>query len=218
MKKIFTTLIAINLFLIALPVFAQTPLSLADRQQIIDKLDRLVQAINEGDMQAISSLISPNDQALQSKIEERIQGGIEYRLDYTPFNENIETLNANQIKVTARFSASGLNWKTSGYSTYFVFEKQNDQWFIVDTDLYSKWGMPETMKIVSVFIVPLLILLSILLFIFWLLMLIDCVDRKFDDKIIWIVLLIFCSFIGSILYYFIIKRKDIKRKPLEFKM
>ncbi len=52
--------------------------------------------------------------------------------------------------------------------------------------------------------------LSIFLFVFWILMIVDCAQRKFkqeNDKIVWILILIFLSFLGAILYYFIVKRR-----------
>ena len=43
---------------------------------------------------------------------------------------------------------------------------------------------------------------------FWLWMLVDCIARKnFPDKVLWILVLFFGSFIGSVLYYFMVKRK-----------
>lgn len=217
MKKISTILFTVSLFLVGVTVFAQTALSLADKQQITNNLDSLVQAINVGDTQKISSLISPNNQTLQSDIQERIRGGIAYQLDYSPFDKNVEVINQDQVKIKARFAASGVGWNVSGLSTYFVFEKQNNQWLITDTDFYKKLGADYVfgiLKWVLIFGGP----IFLLLFVFWLWMLIDCAKREFDDKALWIILLIFLNFIAAILYYFIVKRKNITRKPLEFKM
>lgn len=217
MKKIFTLLFAISLFLVGTIVFAQTNFSAIDKQQITGNLDSLVQAINAGDTQRISTLISPNNQTLQSDIQERIRGGIAYQLDYSPFDKNVEEINQDQVKIKARFAASGVGWNVSGLSTYFVFEKQNNQWLITDTDFYKKLGADYVfgiLKWVLVFGGP----IFLLLFVFWLWMLIDCAKREFDDKVLWIILLIFLNFIAAILYFFIIKRKNITRKPLEFKI
>jgi hypothetical protein len=218
MKTKFSTfLFVVSLLLFGTAIFAQVGLSPEDKQQITDNLDSLVQAINEGDTQKISTLISPDNQTLQSEIQERIVGGIDYQLDYSPFDENAEVLSENQVKVKARFVASGVGWKVSGLSTYFVFEKQNNQWLITDTDFYKKLGAGYAfgiLKWVLIFGVPILLLL----FVFWLWMLIDCAKREFDDKALWIILLIFLGLIGAILYFFIVKRKNITRKPLEFKM
>jgi len=217
MRKISTILFALSLFLIGTTVFAQSLLSLADKQQITNNLDSLVQAVNAGDTQKISALISPNNQTLLSDIQERIRGGIAYQLDYSPFDRNTEVINQDQVKVKARFAASGVGWNVSGLSTFFVFEKQNNQWFITDTDFYKKLGADYVfgiLKWVLIFGGP----VFLLLFVFWLWMLIDCAKREFDDKALWIILLIFLNFIAAVLYYFIVKRKNITRKPLEFKM
>lgn len=217
MRKLSTILFAVSLFLVGATVFAQTALSLADKQQITNNLDSLVQAVNAGDIQKISALISPNNQTLQSDIQERIRGGIGYQLDYSPFDKNVEIIGQDQVKIKAKFAASGVGWNVSGLSTYFVFEKQNNQWLITDTDFYKKLGADYVfgiLKWVLIFGGP----IFLLLFVFWLWMLIDCAKREFDDKALWIILLIFLNFIAAILYFFIVKRKNITRKPLEFKM
>jgi hypothetical protein len=51
---------------------------------------------------------------------------------------------------------------------------------------------------------------SIFALVFWILMLVDCVKRKFKDdteKIIWILVLVFTGIIGALIYYFIVKNK-----------
>lgn len=214
--KILTFLFTASLFLLGTTVFAQTNISQVDKQQITGNLESLVRAVNTGDTQKITSLISPNNPTLQTDIQERIRGGIAYQLDYSPFDKNAEILSQNQVKVKARFAASGVGWNVSGLSTYFVFEKQNDQWLITDTDFYKKLGAHyvfNILKKVFIFGGP----VFLLLFIFWLWMLIDCAKREFDDKALWIILLIFLNFIAAILYFFIVKRKNVTRKPLEFK-
>jgi len=53
--------------------------------------------------------------------------------------------------------------------------------------------------------------------VFWLWMLVDCLsrpERKFkgkNDKLIWILLMIFFWVLGSILYFFMVKEKKGKR-------
>ncbi len=53
--------------------------------------------------------------------------------------------------------------------------------------------------------------LAIFLFIFWILMIIDCATRKFketSDKIVWIIVIVFLQVIGAIIYYFVIKKSN----------
>jgi len=44
---------------------------------------------------------------------------------------------------------------------------------------------------------------------FWLWMLIDCLKRKkFEDKLVWIIVLLLLNILGAILYYLLVKSKD----------
>jgi len=215
--KILTFLFTISLLSLGTTVFAQASLSPIDKQQISDNLGILVQSINSGDTQKITSLISSNNPTLQTDVQDRIRGGIRYQLDYSPLDQNVEILNSDQVKIKAKFAASGVGWNVSGLSTYFVFEKENNQWLITDTDFYKKLGADyvfNILKKVFIFCGP----IFLILFIFWLWMLIDCAKREFDDKALWIILLVFLNFIAAILYFFIVKRKNKTKKPLEFKM
>lgn len=63
----------------------------------------------------------------------------------------------------------------------------------------------------GIFIFILLIIaLAIASFVFWILMIIDCVKRRFKsdtEKIVWIIVIIFAGIIGALIYYFVEKRK-----------
>ena len=43
---------------------------------------------------------------------------------------------------------------------------------------------------------------------FWIWMLVDCATREFNDKVVWIIVLMFAGIIGAIVYYFVIKKKN----------
>lgn len=48
------------------------------------------------------------------------------------------------------------------------------------------------------------------LFILWVLMLIDVLQKKFkgeNEKILWVLVLVFASWIGALIYYFMIYKK-----------
>lgn len=49
-------------------------------------------------------------------------------------------------------------------------------------------------------------LIGLLAFIFWIWMLIDCLKRNFEDKIIWVIVIILLNIVGAILYYFMVKK------------
>ena len=53
--------------------------------------------------------------------------------------------------------------------------------------------------------------LLIALFIFWVMMIVDVAQRKFSEQnqqLIWILVVVLAGYIGAIIYYFVIKRKD----------
>ena len=50
------------------------------------------------------------------------------------------------------------------------------------------------------------VIVGILAFIFWIWMFIDCI-RFEENKLLWILIIIFAQIIGAILYYFLAKRK-----------
>lgn len=66
--------------------------------------------------------------------------------------------------------------------------------------------------IAVILLLLIVVILAILSFIFWVMMLIDCVRRDFKDKLVWVIILIFASGIGAILYYFIVKKADKKKR------
>ncbi|MBS3051919.1 MAG: PLDc_N domain-containing protein [Candidatus Aenigmarchaeota archaeon] len=56
--------------------------------------------------------------------------------------------------------------------------------------------------------------LTVFIIVFWMWMLVDCLQRKkFNDKLVWVIVLIALNVIGAVLYYFIAKEeKRNKRK------
>jgi prolipoprotein diacylglyceryltransferase len=61
-------------------------------------------------------------------------------------------------------------------------------------------------------LIALIVILAVaLLFIFWIWMLVDALmKKKFEDKLVWILVIIFLHFIGALLYYFLIYKKTKK--------
>lgn len=67
------------------------------------------------------------------------------------------------------------------------------------------------LAVFGVLLVIAIIALAIWAFIFWILMIVDCAQRKFrndSDKIVWILVIIFTQIIGALIYYFIVKKKN----------
>ncbi len=56
-----------------------------------------------------------------------------------------------------------------------------------------------------------IIALAVFLTVFWILMIIDVAKRKFkneNDKIVWILIVILLSWLGAVIYYFVIKKDN----------
>ena len=63
-----------------------------------------------------------------------------------------------------------------------------------------------------------LFLLGLLLFVFWIIILVDAITRKFkseSDKIVWVIVVILLGIIGAFVYYFVVYYKD-KTKSLKW--
>jgi hypothetical protein len=63
------------------------------------------------------------------------------------------------------------------------------------------------------FIMLPMILFGIFSFIFWLAMLIDCALNETDsnERLLWIIIIIFTNFIGAVIYFFIRRANRTKR-------
>ncbi len=190
-------------FLLIIPVvFAE--ISLIDRTKIQDQITQIVNFVNNGNVDSILAIVSPNAKVnLNDEIDLNLRGKtIQLRQDIISY----EDLGNNQVKVSGRFSAAGPGWNVDALSNYFIFEKLDDSWLLVDTNFHQRMGFSYVLRFIGkifAITIPILIVLGI----FWLWMLIDAISRQFDDKTLWIILIIVLSFLGAILYFFIIRRK-----------
>ena len=113
--------------------------SLADKNVIRDQIALIEEAVNRGDADSILNVVSPNAAAtLKSEIEESIAGtSIHFQQSISSY----EDLGGNQVRVKCKFAAEGVEFgRVSGLSNYFVFEKIDDSWLLVDTDFHQKLG------------------------------------------------------------------------------
>ncbi len=183
-------------------VFAEV--SLNDRTQIQSQINQIVNFVNNGNVDSIIKLVSPNAKAgLSSEIDMNLMGKT---MQFQQSISSYEDIGNNQVKVKGRFAASGPGWNIDGLSNYFIFEKSGDSWLVVDTDFHQKLGpgyVFTLIKKIFLIILPFLLIFGG----FWLWMLIDCAKRQFEDKTMWILLIIFFNIIGAILYFFTIRKK-----------
>ncbi len=139
MRIFFVLLLAIGLSVLGTTVAAQADLSCADiQEEIAEKLNLLMRAVNRGDTETLIELISPDDPALRAEVLEGVQKITSYQLSFGPGNIKLQDTGA--VRVRARFDASGPGWSMSGFSAYFIFERQYGQWLITDTDFHTRVG------------------------------------------------------------------------------
>ena len=108
-----------------------TDITFEDRQQISNVLGYFEHAVNTSNYQDVAHVIEPNNQKLLSLIREKMEGIKKYKLSGNVFDENIEVNNnSKRVKISCNTFASGVNWKHRGFSTYFVLNKNENQWLI----------------------------------------------------------------------------------------
>jgi hypothetical protein len=182
--------------------------SIPERTQIKEEVSQIVSYVNEGNFNSISQIISSNARpGLKEEIELQLaEKNIKYE---EVLIGSYKEIGNNQIKASGSYEIKGPNWEGSGSLMYFTFERVGDNYLLVDTN-FHQIIFPSYIfkKIGSIFliIIPLLLIISI----FWIWMLIDCAKRNFtgsNDKVIWILIIIFTGIVGAIIYYFIVKRK-----------
>jgi hypothetical protein len=90
----------------------------------------------------------------------------------------------------------------------------NENYF--DDDSYDGEGSVFAFFVfVILFFMIFLTIFSVIIFliVFWILMIVDCAKREFkkdDERVVWILILVFLGWIGAIIYYFSVKIKDKK--------
>lgn len=198
-----------------------------DRAAIYDVIDSFEKNINEGNVTSINDLISPNAPAsLMEGIWNNFGStGIEgFKLEdienvnnfdsnynyYTQEITNIEELSATKVRASGRFAATGLGWSISGITSYFILEKIDTQWYILDTDIHTRANTDYVFStIFSIFkyIIPIFLILLA----FWAWMLIDVIMRDMPDKTKWVLMVVLLSWVGALIYFFTARRRSKRR-------
>ncbi|MCX8178253.1 MAG: PLD nuclease N-terminal domain-containing protein [Candidatus Aenigmarchaeota archaeon] len=192
-----------QIILIIFPlVLAQV--SYSDKIEIQNQIITIKNSINNNDLDSIFSIISPNARPeLRAEIENNIAG---QTIKFDQSVSSYEDLGNNQVKVNGVYSAEGAGWNVNGMPNYFIFEKIGDSWLLVDTDFHQKLGSEYVFEFVGKIILIVFIVLLVL-GAFWLWMLIDAINRQFENKTVWIIVIVLTGFLGAILYFFIVRRK-----------
>lgn len=202
------------IFLISLlfvPI-AQADIPPEDKAQIENKVLIIANSISTNNVSSITKHISSAARTnLKTEIENSLSGEM---LQFQQAIETYEALGNNQIKVSGRFSANGVGWSITSLSNYYTFERSDEEWLLVDTNFHQKIGSDYIfgyIKNILLMALPFILISGA----FWLWMLIDCIKRKFDDKTMWLLLIIFFNLIGAVLYYFTVRKGLIKHKAHE---
>jgi hypothetical protein len=103
-----------------------------------------------------------------------------------------------------------------GSESDWINDEQSNDYILIDNDSYD--GEGSVFAFFVVVIVSFMIFLTIFsviifLIVFWILMIVDCAKRDFkkdDERVVWILILVFLGWIGAIIYYFSVKIKDKK--------
>jgi len=168
-----------------------------------------VDAVNNKEPEQAMSIISSSKFDLQQTISEMIKNrNFLYGLDIYPIeNKGIQFIDKNIIKFTGLCKiqekmAFG-NFSLELFSNYFTFQKYDKDWVLIDTDFYRKLDLK---------IIYLCIFGIASIFIFWIWMIIDCVNRDFNRRGRWLALILFLNIIGALIYFFCIKLKQWKNK------
>ena len=209
-KKQNILLILIFTFLLCTSVvFAEV--SSTDKTEIQNQITTIANSVNNNNINSIINIVSSNARPdLKNEIKNNLAGQM---VQFQQSVSSYEYLENNQVKVKGRYSAAGPGWNVNGMSNYYIFEKSGDSWLLIDTDFHQKMGAGYVFKLIGkifLIILPFIIIFGA----FWLWMLIDCIKRQFEDKTMWILLIIFFSFIGAILYYFMMRKKLIQQEKM----
>ncbi len=219
MAFVITTLIVISGLNIL--VHAEENIPDSDRKAIGILLEKIEQAMVKEDIDSIMSCMSPSMKKseydkLQKDLKEKFgdKDYVEYHFYFPHYQkfEILEPMKKLKFKVgyseKYKFGTSGTGSST-GLTANFEVENINGKWLISYTDFYTKDHFFKIIAIPS----AVLIILILVGFVFWIWMLIDCLKRDFDkpnDKIVWVLIIIFLQIIGMIIYYFMVKRKGKK--------
>ena len=143
----------------------------------------------------------------------------EYLMETTCSMGNIIDLNTNQSQTTYLIATS---YKCpQGCSNGACIGSSNNQFNTGDITKSAGWCkingqtvpcsqlFSGTGGITLIVVIALFVIIGILSFIFWIWMLVDCAKREFKDKLVWIIVIVITQIIGALIYYFVIKRKNV---------
>lgn len=196
MKKIIINMLLLLSLMMNVNVYAEG--SEMTQDIAIAILYQIQADVNNGNTDNIILNISPN-----AKVE--IKEGILWnimgkKIEFDQELKNFEKIWDGIYKINAIYVAKWLNWNVSGLSNFYIMEFTDGRWFILDTDFFQ--FMPAIFSMLW----PILPILMLLWFVFFVWMLNDCLKREIENKWMWVLLMIFVPF-GSLIYFFTGRKK-----------
>lgn len=200
--------------LLIIPVLslAQNAIQEETKISIENRINSITEAINKQDLDFFKNALSPEASPdLSAEIVKKLQ--FPY-INFTQKVKNIDKIDENTFRVSCGFSAYGSGWNINNLNNYYILEKENDNFLILDTNFHQRLGADYVFELVGkIFLIITPIVL--VLFAFWIWMLIDCIKRDFNDKLMWVIIIIFLNALGAILYFLIIRRQLIKNNGVK---
>ena len=204
----------ITLFLL-LCSFVYAELSPEDKADIDSKMQIIQESVTNDGLDRIYEIISPDaDPELKEGIKERFEDKFS---TYNLSDYEYEEFGGGRVKVHAKYALkTESSYTTSGH--WFLFVKSDQGWLLKDSDFHKSltgiiFGVVGVMGIIFV------VLLAS--YIFWLIMLLDAVTKKFDSKVMWIIILVITGvsgfgLISALVYFFSVRKKLVQQnKQLE---
>jgi len=178
-------------------------------QSCIDTLNLFLNSFNNKQKSLVLSCIAPEQKELRDAIIYMIQTrNIEYLFNlYSVADGGVEILSDRIIKFKGYYQlkeAHAYSTLTShGIFNYFILEKRDeDVWLIVDTNFHTRLDWDYFYAFILFLFFP-----------FYIWMLIDCFNRKFEKRGKWFCIICFIPFIGLLLYFFCVKLKQWDNQP-----
>ncbi len=187
-----------------------------DETDILRTIGYLEDCVYAGDAQSVLTLLSPNARpALKKEVEAALAGNT------VRFYQRIDTWNSlspTKIRVEGSIRLEGhaettkpgesstFNWQMNDVRDFFVFDKINGQWFIADMDFHRMLNTGFAAHPLAM--TGLLVAAFIFCGIFWIWMLVDCIVKPVENKIVWLLVIIFLNIIGATLYILLAHRNE----------
>jgi hypothetical protein len=186
-------------------------------------IDSIMQTIEETvldqDAATLTGYFASDVQANFGPLLEEVLSAETTIKEYDVYGYSIENIGEHTWRIDAKYSIDALgnngNWNASGLNVYFIFKQigSDENLEIIDSNIVDSLTPFSFDDIASFLYQPVFlvtVLISLVLFIFWVWMLIDAIKYQKDDRTMWLLIIIVGQTLGAIVYYFVQKRKRIK--------